>query len=71
MKIPPDLKAALENCPLPWECKNGRKHIKLFVAGQMVGTFSGSGKVKVFMGVGHAAIIKRIKKLIEEKAHGR
>lgn len=66
MKVPPDLKAALAACPLPHEFKKGGKHIKLYVAGRMVGTFSGAGKEKVFMGTGHLAIIKRIRKLVEE-----
>lgn len=68
MKIPFDIKQALANCPLPWHTKNNRKHIKLYVGGVMVGTFSGAGKIKVFMGTGHSAIVKRIEKVIEEKA---
>lgn len=67
MKLPADIKKELDGCPLPWETKTGGKHIKLYVAGVMVGTFSGTGKIKVFGGVGHMAIIKRIRKVIKEK----
>lgn len=70
MKVPADIKAALEACPFPYSFRFGGKHVKLYVAGVMVGTFPGNGKNKHFDGPGHIAIVKRIRALAKGAIHG-
>lgn len=68
MRISADIKQALAACPLPYRFRTGGKHIKLYVDEVMVGSFPGDGKNKHWCGPGHIAIVKRIRKVIEEKA---
>lgn len=68
MKIPADIKAALAECPFPFEIKTGRRHAKLVVQGRLLGTFTCDGKMKG--PIGHLAIVKRIRAVATEGKGG-
>lgn len=40
IKLPRQLSEALESCGHPHECRMGKKHIKVYVGGRMVGVIS-------------------------------
>lgn len=62
MKIPEDIRAALDELGKPYILKTGR-HVKIYIEGTMVGTFTGNGKVKGALG--HLSIVRRIKSMAQ------
>lgn len=64
MKIPHQIKAALDACPAPHELKEGRSHIKIYIAGRLIGTFNRTGKTKG--DIGYAAVAQRIRRAVAE-----
>jgi hypothetical protein len=67
-RIHKDIRAALDECGYPWEAKLGGSHIKLILAGQMVGIYPLNGGTKLSaMGAQRAVMntISQIKRAVE------
>lgn len=68
-RIHKDIRAALDECGYPWEAKLGSSHIKLILAGKMVGIFPLNGGPKLSaMGASRAVMntVAQIRRAVNE-----
>jgi hypothetical protein len=68
MKIDPKTRRVLEETGLPWELENGKKHTKIWLAGQFVGILPQNGRI--VEGAAHKNVVAQIRRAAKEITNG-